>query len=107
MSQYDLKLSEAARDEGMSRAEAGSGEDWREHAREIVLDVARQKQEFTSDDIWLAGLEEPSEPRALGPVLARLKKEGAIFKTGRFVQTARVSRHATDIAVWGSTTYQP
>lgn len=105
--QYDLKIGEAARDEAMGRAEAGAGEAWTQEALEAVKAIARSKPELTSDDIWLSGLSEPAEPRALGPVLAKLKREGVIKKSGRFVQTSRVSRHATDIAVWTSLIYQP
>src|SRR3954469_13500565 len=100
MTQFNLELGEAARNEGMNRAEAGASEEWKSEAREIAVKIAKGQAELTSDDIWKAGLREPQEPRALGPVMSGLARDGMIRKSGRFIKTTRVSRHATDIAVW-------
>lgn len=36
------------------------------------------------DDLWRAGLEQPREPRALGPVVLRAVREGMLIPTGVF-----------------------
>lgn len=100
MVQLDLPAAVEARDEALDRVEKGVTDAWKEEARNIVLRKYWRDGEFTSDDIWAAGLEKPAEPRALGTVLMKLAKEGLIEKTGRYIKTAQVSRHAAPIAVW-------
>ena len=99
-SRFDESAGEAGKTGGMADAADGAGEHWLLSARAIVLAVSRRQEEFTSDDVWKAGLENPREPRALGPVMNSLAREGAIIQTGRFVKTARKTRHCAPIAVW-------
>lgn len=100
MTQLDLQIAQAARDISLERAERGATEAWKREAYDLVKGRYYPGGEFTSDDIWAAGLQKPAEPRALGTVLMKLAREGLITKTGRYVQTAQVSRHAAPIAVW-------
>ena len=91
--------SAAARDEALVRVEAGAPLVWFARACVIVRQVMAQKSEFTSDDLWAAGLDKPPEPRALGPVLRQFISAGLIRPTGRFIKTAQVLRHRAPIAV--------
>lgn len=79
--------------------------DWAELAYTAVRQVAEKHQEFTPDDIWATGLQKPKEARALGPVMARARKEKLIEKTGRVQPTTQPESHGTDITVWRSLIY--
>lgn len=102
---YDLAKSLEARDEGLANLSSYVTSAWFAEARAQALIVALSKAELTTDDIWLTGLSEPTEPRAMGPVITSLVKDGILSPTGRFVRTARVSRHAAPIAIWKSEVY--
>ncbi|MFV8984672.1 hypothetical protein [Serratia fonticola] len=75
---------------------------WAKAAYEVLVKVATLNQEFTPDDIWEAGLEKPSEARALGGVMRRARAEGLIEKTGRVKPTTQPESHGTDITIWKS-----
>lgn len=79
---------------------------WTNIAYEILVKVAKEKKEFTPDDIWEAGLQKPSEARALGGVMRRAKQEGLIEKTGRVQPTRQPESHGTDIAIWKSNIFK-
>lgn len=79
-------------------------DDWAKEAFEIVKKVAAEKEEFTPDDIWDAGLKKPAEARALGAVMRRAKKEGLIEKTGRVKPTTQQESHGTDVTIWRAKT---
>ena len=96
----EAELGAVLRDEGMAAAAAGAGPEWIARAEETVRRVARQAEEFTSDDVWDAGLEKPAEPRALGPVMLRLAREAVIVPTGEWRASRYSSRHIAPIRVW-------
>lgn len=102
MTQTTLDFDEGTRrkEDGMARAAAGAGISWQEAAEAVVLRLARDRDEFTSDDIWATGLAKPAEPRALGAVMNRLARAHSIVKTGRYVKTSQASRNNAPIAVW-------
>lgn len=75
---------------------------WAKAAYEVLVKVATLNQEFTPDDIWEAGLEKPSEARALGGVMRRARVDGLIEKTGRVKPTTQPESHGTDITIWKS-----
>ena len=93
------RASRASRDEAMARVEVHADAAWSELAAQTVRSVARGGGDFTSDDVWAAGLPRPSESRALGPVLMRLARDGEIVAVG-FRQTTQVSRNAAPVRVW-------
>ncbi len=66
----------AARDEAIDRVDRGAGLDWMEDAGAVIRRVASERPEFTSDDVWEAGLAPPHEPRALGAAMVRAIKLG-------------------------------
>ena len=96
----DFAESVRQRDTALARVEAHADDSWLARARAVVLSVSASRTEFTSDDLWSAGLPKPREPRALGAVLRELARQGLIESTGRFVRTTQVSRHAAPILVW-------
>lgn len=88
---------ERERDEALAQVERGAGPLWLDHALAVVKRVAREKGEFTADDLW-PFLATVREPRALGTVLKRAKKEGIIEATGHFCPSVR--RHMTPLMIW-------
>lgn len=79
--------------------------DWADAAFAIVCRVAKEKPEFTPDDIWEAGLRKPTEARALGGVMRRASSRKLIEKTGRSQPTRQPESHGTDVTVWRSLIY--
>lgn len=89
--------SRAARDEAMGRVEDHADDGWYEAATRVVTMLAEHGAPFTADDVWASGLPKPVEPRALGPVFMRAKKDGVIRKVG---YTQSVYRHAATMPLW-------
>jgi len=91
---------QAAARTAMAHAERGAPAGWMDEARDTVEAVASVLGEFTSEDVWAAGLAQPSEPRALGAVLHALAAEGCIRATGEWRKGGRVESHGRPVRVW-------
>ncbi len=100
MTQLDFLESKRLSEHGQQQAEDHAAKEWLAAAESMVLVVAKSKTTFTTDDVWATGLPKPHEPRALGAVMSRLARGGAIVKTGAYVKTAQTLRHNAPIAVW-------
>jgi hypothetical protein len=107
-----LGQTEAAKQEGMTRAEAGAAlldAEWKQRAYMAVIACAEAMREFVCDDIWqfLAVEDRPPlwpKPRALGPVVLKAAREGFIRRTDRTKLTNNVARHGSPVPVWESLT---
>lgn len=81
----------AATVEALERVERGTDPAWAEHAEQAIARRALGGAPFTSDDLWFdladGGVEQPREPRALGPIVKRALRDGTIrwegFATSR------------------------
>lgn len=91
------------RDEGMERAAAGAGE-WTEEAFAFVRSYLETHEELFCDDLWVAGLTEPPNAKALGPVFLRAVREGLMRKSGAYRPS--VSSHRIPKPVWTSLIYK-
>lgn len=100
----NAKKSRTNRDKAIERAEKGAGS-WLGHAYRVARRVAEQFQFFTTDDVWKAGLVKPDEPRALGPVMLSLERDGIIAATSKFKSTAQPSRNCAPVRLWRSCIY--
>jgi len=105
LADYEREHAEAARDEAIDRVEANAHHDWLVQARQAVLWLAHNRDEFTTDDVW--GLLSNTgvgthEPRALGAVMRWAARSGVVVKTDRVVNSCRVECHARPVAVWRS-----
>jgi len=92
---------EAEKTEAMAKAERGTDPEWAAKAERICLHLANRVDAFTPDLVW-ATLEEeqvppPREPRALGPVLQRLVRQGKLKHTG-YAPSNR--RHKSPVGVY-------
>ncbi len=88
----------ADRDEAMGRAAAGTDPSWETEAIRAIAQLVDSGATFSSDDVWQQlernGVASPREPRALGPIMARMVKIGRLEHVG---YTPSVRRHATPI----------
>lgn len=75
-----------ARDKAIERVEFNSIV-WRSFARRALRDAAVSSDELTSDDVWWIlryhDIPDPTEPRAMGPVMLRGVRDGWIVSTNR------------------------
>lgn len=88
----------------MTRVENAAPVEWNEYARAWLRDYLTTHAEFFPDDAWLAGLAEPPEARAWGPVVKYASARGWIVKSGGFRQRTR--GHATVAPIWLSLIYR-
>lgn len=74
-----------ARDESIAQAEQASAA-WRSFAKRALRDVAVIQEDLTSDDVWRVlhhhKIQDPSEPRAMGPVMLAGVSDNWIAATG-------------------------
>jgi len=100
LKQFDLFAARAAKEKALTQVGDAADSAWSAQAWATLRAVAALGVDFTSEDLWRAGLPKPREPRALGAVLATASRRGLILKTGRYLNTAMVSRHNAPVAIW-------
>jgi hypothetical protein len=98
----DADAGEIGELEGIANAETGSGPDWQEQAIALVKKLAESHSYIVSDDLWVSGLTEPGDSRALGAAMVTAKRRGYVTPTMMFVNTYQASRHKAPIRVWRS-----
>lgn len=99
---FQSTIADLVTDEAVARAHRAADGAWLERAAATVRQVARARTTFTTDDIWAAGLPEPRESRALGPVLRQAQAAGAIIPTGEYARSERPACHRRPVRVWRS-----
>jgi hypothetical protein len=79
--------------------------EWKKRAAQQLLEVARTKNKFTSDDI-LMPLERQGiitkDNRAIAAILQSAARMNLIQATEQFVRCRRPSRHGAPIMMWKS-----
>ena len=105
---FDARQARLNRDRAMLLASQGKDE-WNIAAKWVLYDVALRVQEFTTDALWRAGLEEcpNGSNRALGPVMLAASRAGIISSTDRTKPTDKAHSHAQPIRVWRSNIFGP
>lgn len=91
--------------EAAERAYDNADPEWKAHAKIVVAKCALTMKEFTSDDVWDAGLPRTRENRALGPIMARAARRGVIRDTGRVRRGRKLNHHGDVARVWESMIY--
>ena len=91
--------------EGIERVLKNSNSDWRTRVRCLIQNLAKERDEFTSDDVREEAIRleigDPHHLNAWGAAMSALAKEGVIKRIG-YVQSKRPVAHATVIGVWKS-----
>jgi hypothetical protein len=95
-------LGEYLKAKGMYNAESNADPEWRVRAARAIIKVAKEKELFSTDDVWKTGLDKPREPRALGPEIASAQAAGIIEATNIYELTAQASRHRAPVRYWKS-----
>jgi hypothetical protein len=90
----------AQRNAAIAQVDANADDEWKRYALGFVAELSADLDEFTTDDLWDAGLIKPREPRALGPVMRRAAKRGLIATTGEFRKSRY--RNCAPLPVWAS-----
>lgn len=101
------RTGEELRDEGMARADAHADPDWKHMAVRAFIKVSYGMKEFTTDDVWKVlddwGVDTPHEPRAMGPIVRSLMREGLIEPVGRRVKSTIPRGHCRPVEVYRRT----
>lgn len=98
----------AAKRQAMLQVEENADEAWKRIMYGLVVEVARRRPRFTSDDVFEAyyathQTAQTHELRAFGPVMMRAARAGVCRKADCApVNSRRVSLHASPRAVWDS-----
>lgn len=91
------------RDEAIDCVEASNAE-FVEMAYLALIRVSRNKKRFTTDDVWAVlyewGIYYAREPRAMGAVMVRGRKEGVISPTDTHTMSKRSACHRRPLRVW-------
>ncbi len=98
--QNEMFEGDRLRDEAVERVGRAAPEDWMKLAHAVVIRLATQGHAFTTDDVWKALPNCPLEKRAMGPVMLKAKRDGAIVTTGRFPNSERPENHARPVRQW-------
>lgn len=99
------------RDEGMDRVQSPIvTAAWLPYAREALNNVAQTRAYLTSEDVWEQlrawDIGEPSDNRAMGPVMRWGEAEGLIERTDRYIRANRSSRHRAPIQLYKSKVFR-
>ena len=103
MKQMSLDEAQVEAEAAMAAVDAAAAEEWKAEADEFIHRYLRANRTLFCDDLWTAGLREPSSPRALGPRLQRASKAGWMRKTGEYRPSTH--SHGTVKPVWESLLY--
>jgi hypothetical protein len=95
------------RDAAIERVERAAREEWLAAAFRAAEYVCRERGpegRFTTDAVWAVlarwSVPAPREPRAMGPVMKRVEREGLAHKTNRFVRTTLPQGHRRPVQVY-------
>jgi hypothetical protein len=100
----------ALRDAAIQRVKDHADPDWFDRAMEAGRHVAGRMSQFTTDDLVAvmnaAGVPPPREPRAWGPVMQQLAKDGVCVATDRTKNSVQPQNHGRMMRVWRSMVVQ-
>jgi hypothetical protein len=96
--QTSLFAGESARDEAVANLDLAY-DGWIDSVIKIILSIPIY-QTFTTDYLWEQVETTPNEPRAMGAVMTRAKKEGLVSSTGKYIKSRRPECHARPVMIW-------
>lgn len=97
------------KERGMAQVEANAPEAIKDEAKRHLVDLAQQRDEFTSEDIIERMSQPIDEARLLGVIMSWGARHGYITKASpdRFTSSDRPGRHAGPVRVWVSLVRTP
>tara|TARA_R100000458_G_C8273513_1_gene248406 strand:- start:1169 stop:1540 length:372 start_codon:yes stop_codon:yes gene_type:complete len=96
--QMSMFEGEKAKDEAVSKLDMAY-DGWIDSVMEIIFSIPRG-QTFTTDYLWEQVETTPNEPRAMGAVMTRARKEGSVSSTGKYIKSRRPECHARPVMIW-------
>lgn len=97
---------EHGKEEGMARAIRGANPEWAAEMDRFARTIAKRQAELTTEDVWLMhhkfGKYATPEPRALGPIMRELARDGIIRLTNKTIRSTLASQHRRPLQVWKS-----
>jgi len=89
------------RDAAVDQVEQNANSEWKQVAYLTAIEVGQRQGTFTSEDVWdaISGVT-THEPRAMGAVMRRLRKENVITPTDTFVISTSPLGHGRPSRVW-------
>ena len=75
-------------------------EAWKQDALDLIVQLAKTGREFTSDDLYKAGLPSAPHPNLVGPVFHRAMNLGYIIPTHQVRRSQRKARRHGWVAVY-------
>jgi hypothetical protein len=98
---FDPDGSDAAMAKAVARVDRAADPDWKEEAYAAGVQLCRMRERFTADDMWTL-VAKPREPRALGPVMRRLVKDGHCIATRETRRSEIPVHHRCPLRVYRS-----
>jgi hypothetical protein len=95
------------REQALEQVERNADKDWFTVAVDSVRQLAVEKREFTTDNVWeylakyWSNLSTHNNS-AMGAVMRTAAKKGIVVATDKYIQSTRPSSHARPIRVWRS-----
>lgn len=89
----------ALRDDGVSRVDANTPDDWKSAVQMQIAKLAATGQPFTAENVRRVVGDPPNHPNAMGAQFISACRANVIEKVG-YVNPARPTRHASVIALW-------
>lgn len=104
---FNSEDADEARDEAIQRVDRNANKEWKKNANRALLDVARRKEKYTTDDIVRVMTDwgvygGTHEPRALGAVMQRGKSNSIHVPTSEYSDSDWVKCHSRPKRVWRS-----
>lgn len=97
----DAEAGATAREEAIERvATPIPAQEWIAHAVGVIARLARTRDRFTTDDVWMAVEYRPPEPRAMGAAMRQAKALGLVVAMNEYVLSKRPCCHRRPVRVW-------
>lgn len=107
-SSQKLPLGEVKKREALKRVASHADIAWKAKAQECILNLARDVERFTTDEVWFAleksGLK-THERRAIGALMIAAAKDGTLMATNEYLPSDRPECHRRPVRVWESRIY--
>lgn len=99
---FDAQRGEYLKTASIDAVEDHADPDWLRSALVAARIVCVNREEFTTDAVWVLIPEAPNEPRAIGAVMRKVKALGWAKPTDRTELSRRPECHRRPVRVWRS-----
>jgi hypothetical protein len=98
-----MMLGDELANAAIAQVEEAADPDWKQAAAEAIEQVARERDFFTTDHVWMElGPSGTHEPRAMGAMIRQAAAAGVCRITDRTTKSARPCCHRRPLRVWES-----